>query len=167
MITGWGAHHIDSAHWGMGTELTGPIEVWGHADFPTSGLWDVHGIFKTEALYANGVKMIVSNELPNGVKFVGTDGWIWVTRGAYRATASDPVNSDGTKPLDASDPRILGSKIGDHEFKFIVSADHHRNWLESIRDNKNPIAPVEEAHRSCSACLLHHIACLLYTSRCV
>ena len=71
MITGWGAHHIDSAHWGMGTELTGPIEVWGHADFPTSGLWDVHGIFKTEALYANGVKMIVSNELPNGVKFVG------------------------------------------------------------------------------------------------
>ena len=55
-------------------------------------------------------------------------------------------------------PRILGSKIGDHEFKFIVSADHHRNWLESIRDNKNPIAPVEEAHRSCSACLLHHIA---------
>ena len=20
MITGWGAHHIDSAHWGMGTE---------------------------------------------------------------------------------------------------------------------------------------------------
>ena len=158
MITGWGAHHIDSAHWGMGTELTGPIEVWGHADFPTSGLWDVHGIFKTEALYANGVKMIVSNELPNGVKFVGTDGWIWVTRGTDRATASDPVNSDGTKPLDASDPRILSSKIGDHEFKFIVSADHHRNWLESIRDNKNPIAPVEEAHRSYSACLLHHIA---------
>ena len=25
MITGWGAHHIDSAHWGMNTEYTGPI----------------------------------------------------------------------------------------------------------------------------------------------
>ncbi|MBD0294138.1 MAG: gfo/Idh/MocA family oxidoreductase, partial [Flavisolibacter sp.] len=36
--------------------------------------------------------------------------------------------------------------------------EHHGNWLEAIRDNKNPIAPVEEAHRSCSACLLHHIA---------
>ncbi|HMH33275.1 MAG TPA: Gfo/Idh/MocA family oxidoreductase, partial [Puia sp.] len=70
MITGWGAHHIDTAHWGMGTELTGPIEIWGHANFPTDdpeykGLWDVHGIFRTEALYANGVQMIVSNELPN------------------------------------------------------------------------------------------------------
>jgi predicted dehydrogenase len=25
MITGWGVHHIDIAHWGMNTELTGPI----------------------------------------------------------------------------------------------------------------------------------------------
>ena len=37
MITGWGAHHIDSAHWGMDTEYTGPIEVWGTAEFPTEG----------------------------------------------------------------------------------------------------------------------------------
>ncbi|MBK6481121.1 MAG: Gfo/Idh/MocA family oxidoreductase [Saprospiraceae bacterium] len=158
MITGWGAHHIDSAHWGMGTERTGPIEIWGHADFPKSGLWNVHGIFRTEAKYANGVHMIVSNELPNGIKFEGTDGWIWVTRGNYRATDSDPVNSDGTKPLDASDPKLLTSVIGPNEFHFEVSAEHHGNWLEAIRDNKNPIAPVEEAHRSCTACLLHHIA---------
>lgn len=159
MITGWGSHHIDSAHWGMGTERTGPVEIWGHADFPKSGLWDVHGIFRTEAKYANGVHMIVSNELPNGIKFEGTNGWIFVTRGNYRATASDPVvNADGTKPLDANDPKILTSEIGANEFHFIVSKDHHGNWLESIRDKTPNIAPVEEAHRSCSACLLHHIA---------
>jgi len=158
MITGWGSHHIDSAHWGMGTERTGPIEVWGHADFPKSGLWDVHGIFRTESLYANGVHMIVSNELPNGIKFEGSNGWIFVTRGNYRATTSDPVvNSDGSKPLNANDPKILTSEIGPNEFHFIVSNDHHGNWLESIRDKKPNIAPVEEAHRSCSACLLHHI----------
>src|SRR5690349_6411089 len=29
MITGWGAHHIDSAHWAMNTEYTGPVEIWG------------------------------------------------------------------------------------------------------------------------------------------
>ena len=28
MITGWGAHHIDSAHWGMGMESSGPVEMW-------------------------------------------------------------------------------------------------------------------------------------------
>lgn len=158
MITGWGSHHIDCAHWAMGTELTGPVEISGHAEFPTSGLWDVHGIFRTEAIYANGVKMIVSNELPNGIKFEGTKGWIFVTRGNYRATASDPTpNGDGVKPLDASDPAIIRSVIGPNEIHLYESADHHGNWLDCIQSRKEPIAPVEVAHRSCSACLLHHI----------
>jgi len=158
MITGWGSHHIDSAHWGMGMERSGPVEVSGHAEFPKKGLWDVHGIFKTEALYDNGVRMVVSNELPNGIKYEGSEGWIFVTRGNYQATSSDPVsNQDGTKPLDASDPKIIKSVIGPDEFHFTVSKDHHGNWLEAIRDNKPTIAPVEEAHRSCSACLVHHI----------
>ena len=158
MITGWGSHHIDSAHWAMDTESTGPVEVWGTAEFPTKGLWDVHGIFKTEALYANGVHMIVSNELPNGIKFEGTDGWIFVTRGNYQATASDPVNADGTKPLDASDPKIMTSVIAPTEIHLPISTDHHGNWIDSIKSKKPPIAPVETAHRSCSACLVHHIA---------
>ena len=159
MITGWGSHHIDSAHWGMGMEKSGPVEVWGHADFPKKGLWNVHGIFKIEALYANGVKMIVSNELPNGIKFEGSEGWIFVSRGDYQVTATDPgAKTEQAKKIDASDPKILTSVIGPDEFRFMVSTQHHGNWLESIRDNKQPIAPVEEAHRSCSACLVHHIA---------
>jgi predicted dehydrogenase len=158
MITGWGAHHIDSAHWAMDTEYTGPIEVWGHADFPTKGLWDVHGIFRTEALYANGVHMIVSNELPNGIKFEGTKGWIFVTRGDYRVTASDPVpDASGVKPLDASDPAIIHSVIGPNETHLYVSDDHHGNWLDCIASRKPPITNAEIAHRACSTCLIHHI----------
>ena len=159
MITGWGAHHIDSAHLGMGMERSGPVEIWGKAEFPKEGLWDVHGIFTTHALYSNGVEMIVSNELPNGVKFEGSDGWVFVSRGDYQVTSSDPgAKGVQAKKIDASDPKILTSVIGANEFHLPVSTNHHGNWLESIRDNKDPIAPVEEAHRSCSACLLHHIA---------
>ena len=80
MITGWGAHHIDTAHWGMDAEHTGPIEIWGKAEFPKSGIWDVHGPFRTEARYADGVQMIVSDSIQNGVKFIGTEGWIFVNR---------------------------------------------------------------------------------------
>lgn len=160
MITGWGAHHIDSAHWGMGMERSGPVEIWcDKAEFATSGLWDVHGIFKTGAKYSNGVVMIVSNEFPNGIKFEGTEGWIFVSRGDYQVTSSDPgAGNTKAKKIDASDPKILTSVIGSDEFHFEVSKEHHGNWLEAIRDNKNPIAPVEEAHRACSACLLHHIS---------
>lgn len=163
MITGWGAHHIDTAHWAMGTEYTGPIEIWGKAQFPTDdpnykGLWNVHGIFKTEAMYANGVHMIVSNELPNGLKFIGTEGWIWVTRGNYRVTDSDPVADDsGVKPIDASDPKILKSVIGPNEIHLYESSEQHANWLDCVKSRKEPVAPVEVGHRSCSACLLHHI----------
>ena len=82
MITGWGAHHVDTAHWGMNTEHTGPIEVWGTAEFPTHGLWDVHGPFKTDAVYANGITMSISGDYPNGIKWIGTKGWIFVTRDA-------------------------------------------------------------------------------------
>ena len=71
MITGWGAHHIDTAHWGMGAEYTGPVEISGKAEFPKSGLWNVHGPFRTEARYADGVVMTVSGDFPNGIRFEG------------------------------------------------------------------------------------------------
>jgi hypothetical protein len=159
MITGWGAHHIDCAHWAMDTEHTGPVEIWGKADFPKSGLWNVHGIFQTEALYKNGVKMVVSNEIPNGIRFEGTKGWIFVSRGDAAVTASDPIaKQNAAKALDASDPKILTSVIGPNEINLPVSKEHHGNWLESIVSRKEPIAPVEVGHRSCSACLLHHAA---------
>ena len=159
MITGWGAHHLDSAHWGMDTELTGPVEIWGSAEFPKKGLWDVHGPFKTEALYASGVHMIVSGDFPNGIKFIGSNGWIFVSRGNERVTGSDPVAKlkDATA-LSASDPKIITSVIGPTEINLPKSTQHHLNWLESVKSRRPPIAPVEVAHRSCSACLLHHVA---------
>jgi len=157
MITGWGAHHVDTAHWGMDTERTGPVEIWGTAEFPKSGLWDVHGPFKTEAVYANGVTMAISGDYPNGIKFYGSEGWIFVTRDEL-VTASDPVSGVKVEPLVASNPKILTSVIGPNEIHLYESAEHHGNWLDCIRSRKETIAPVEIAHRACSTCLLHHIA---------
>lgn len=159
MITGWGSHHLDCAHWAMDAEHTGPVEVSGTAEFPAKGLWDVHGKFRTEALYADGVRMIVSTELPNGIKFEGTRGWIFVSRGSAAVTASDPVAKlKDDKALAASDPKIITTPIADDETHLYQSADHHGDWLDSVRKRSAPIAPVEVGHRSCSACLIHHIA---------
>ncbi len=159
MITGWGAHHIDAANWGMGTEYTGPIEIEAHAEFPKSGLWDVHGDFYVEAKFANGVVMKISGDFPNGVRFEGDEGWIFVTRGKFTVTKSDPTGkSVASKALSASDPKILQSKIGPDEIHLPVSKEHHGNWLESIKTRRPPIAPAEVGHRACSTCLLSHIA---------
>jgi predicted dehydrogenase len=163
MITGWGAHHIDSAHWGMNTEYTGPSEVWlDHVEFPTQGLWDVHGPFKTEALYANGIRMSVSGDYPNGIKFYGSNGWIFVSRGNETVTRSDPVAKlkDATA-LAASDPKIIQSVIGPDEIHLYESADQHGNWLDCIITRRQPASPVELGHRACSTCLIHDIAMVL------
>ncbi|HCC71512.1 MAG TPA: oxidoreductase [Bacteroidales bacterium] len=159
MITGWGAHHIDTAHWGMGTEYTGPVEVEGYAEFPKTGLWNVHGDFKHTAKYANGVTMHISGEYPNGVRFIGSEGWIFVSRGAVKVTASDPGAEDTQlQALDASDKKILDSKIGPGEIHLYESPEQHKNWLDCIISRKDPVATAEIGHRSCSACLVNHIA---------
>ena len=162
MITGWGAHHIDSAHWAMDTEYTGPIEVWGQAQFPHEGLWDVHGPFKTEALYANGVHMTVSGDFANGIKFYGAKGWIFVSRGNEQVTKSDPVAklNDATA-LAASDQKIIKSVIGPDEIHLYESKEQHGNWLECIINRKQPVSPAEMGHRACSTCLIHDMAMVL------
>ena len=144
MITGWGAHYNDIAQWGMGTELTGPIEIEGRATYPTEGVWDVHGAFHIEYTYANGLKMICADAKPDqlGIRFEGSEGWVFV----------DPSR------VDAHPKSLLASTIGADEIHLCESRHHKQNFLDSVRSRKDPIAPVEVAHRSCSVCILGHIA---------
>jgi len=80
MITGWGSHHLDTAQWGLGMEDSGPVEISGKGDFAKSGLWDVHGDFHIEYVYANGVRMLCTDEKArqHGIRFEGSDGWVHV-----------------------------------------------------------------------------------------
>jgi myo-inositol 2-dehydrogenase/D-chiro-inositol 1-dehydrogenase len=160
MITGWGAHHFDIVNWGLGTEYTGPVEISAHAEFPPpEDLWDVHGPFKSETIFGNGVKVLASDSYPNGIRFEGSDGWIFVSRGNVTATPSDPITKGKPlKALDASDPKILTSVIGPNELHLYVSTDHHADWLDAITTRKPPIAPIEVGHRACTVCLLNHTA---------
>ena len=161
MITGWGAHHIDTAHWAMNAELTGPTQIEAIAQFPKkgSGLWDVHGSFHVRLDYAGGVAMYISDLYPNGLKFVGEEGWLWVTRGDWKPSDAEP-GKPRSAVLDASDLRILRNGIKDGEIRLHASPndDHHLDWLTSIKTRQAPVAPVEAGHRACSACLLAHAA---------
>jgi predicted dehydrogenase len=144
MITGWGSHHNDIAQWGMGTEYTGPVEIQGQAEYPKDGLWDVHGAFRIEYTYANGVKVICADDKKNksGVLFEGTEGWVYVDRGK----------------IDAQPKSLVTSTIGPDEIHLYQSNNHKGNFFECIRSRAETIAPVEVAHRSCTLCLLGDIA---------
>jgi predicted dehydrogenase len=144
MITGWGSHHNDIAQWGMGTEYTGPVEIEGEAEYPKDGLWDVHGPFRIEYIYANGAKLICADEGKNkpGVLFEGTEGWVYVDRGR----------------IDAQPKSLLTTTIKPEEIRLYESNNHKANFLECIKSRTETIAPVEVGHRSCTVCLLGEIA---------
>jgi predicted dehydrogenase len=157
MITGWGAHHFDTAHWGMNTELTGPSRIEGRGEFPPNRIWNVHGAYHVELTYPGDIRMTVSDTLPNGIRFIGDEGWIFVSRDAQSATASDPTSrATALKPLDASDPRLLDPNGVTVELPHSLS--HHRNWLECVKSRATPLAPAPIAHRSNTACILSWIA---------
>ncbi len=159
MITGWGQHHYDSASWALDTELSGPRYVSALAEFPKSGLWNVHGDFFVKHDYDNGITVFTSGGYPNGIRFEGTEGWIFVSRGAYNASASDPVDKEkSTKALNASDPDIITTPIGENEIHLYKSDDQHGNWLDCIESRQTPISPVDVAHKQCNICLISHIA---------
>ncbi len=145
MITGWGSHFFDYAAWGMDTEHTGPISMQAVAQFPRSGIWNVHGDFMLKAVYANGITLFAGTGYPHGVRYEGDSGWVFVTHA-------------GSPKLDASDPRILSSEIKENEIHLYMTTEHHGNWLDCIRSRKQPISTVEMGHRACTLCLISHIA---------
>ncbi|HOX37636.1 MAG TPA: Gfo/Idh/MocA family oxidoreductase [Candidatus Brocadiia bacterium] len=141
-ITNWGAHHIDIGQWGNGTSLTGPVEVDGRGVFPKDGLWNVVQDFRFECLYANGVRMIVSNKERGGTLFEGSEGWIFVSR----------------EELSAKPEGILRSRLRPEEIHLYESNSHWDNFLESVRTRRQPICEVEVGHRSATVCHLGNIS---------
>jgi len=141
MMTGWGAHHNDIAHWGMGTEYTGPVEIEGTAEYPKDGLWDVHGKFHVEARYASGVRLVM-HDGSDGVRFEGSDGWVFVKRGR----------------LETEPKSILSETVGPEETRLYRSNDHKGNFLDCVRTRAEPVANVEIGHRSATVCHLANIA---------
>jgi len=158
MITGWGAHHFDIAHWGMNLELGGPTRVEGRGEFPANKIWNVHGAYHVELTYPGDIHMTVSDKLPNGIKFIGDEGWIFCTRESESAaTSSDPaVAKTSLKPLDANDRRLLDPKGLSVEFPH--STSHHKNWLQCVRSRQAPLSPAPIAHRANTACIVSWIA---------
>jgi predicted dehydrogenase len=145
-LTDWAGHHIDIAHWGLGLDRTGPIEVEGAGVYPEEGIFDVPIQYDFICKYANGIKIRVASasrlKYGMGAVWYGETGWIHVDRGRSFA----------------SDPKILEEKIGAGDTPLYKSDDHWQNFLECIKSHQQTITPAEVAHRSISVGLLGEIA---------
>jgi predicted dehydrogenase len=143
-LTDWAGHHIDIAHWGMGLDHTGPVEVEGAAEYPVGTLYDVPTRFKFACTYKDGLKMYVSDGFPMGAKWYGETGWIHVDRGG----------------LWASNPALLKTPTPANGVHLYRSENHIGNFIDCVKSRAKTITPVETAHRSISVGLLGEIAML-------
>ncbi len=161
MIANWGAHHIDIAQWALGMEASGPVKVRGRAEFPKRRLWDAHGKLDVRMEYANGTLLHVADEslYPNGVRFIGENGWIFCGRGSVKTMSNDP-GAGGKhgrwRPLEASRKELIEGEV-EHPLARNPS-NHHRIWLEGIRTRTPTHVLPEAAHRTTSACILAYTA---------
>jgi len=148
-LTDWAGHHIDIAHWGLGLDRTGPVEIEGKGVYPKDGIYDAPTQYKFACKYANGIVMTVANtdQSPKGMGtcWYGDKGWIHVHRGG----------------LKASDPKILDEVIGANETRLYDSRDHQQNFLDCVKTREETITPIDIAYRSISVGHLGEIAMLL------
>jgi predicted dehydrogenase len=133
----WIGHHLDIAHWGLGFDYTGPVEVWGKGEFPTTGIYNSPTRYWVETRYADGTPIILAGgypEIQGGTKWIGEYGWIWVDRGEFE---TQPAN-------------LVSEIIGPDEIKLYHSRDHYQNFLDCVKSRALTITPCEVAHRSAS-----------------
>ena len=144
-VTDWGAHHNDIARWAIGQD--GPISVEAKATVgPIAGGYTTCKEFEATLEYAGGIRQIVKTTTAdspfggildpkgqrNGIRFTGTDGWLWVNRG----------------DMTASKEEIYMTPLPGNALKLETSNNHMDNFFDCVRSRKDPIAHVEQGHRS-------------------
>ena len=151
MVTDWGAHHIDIAQWGLGTDNSGPVEARPPEDWKK---------WKSK----RGAKLVYSNDTTIthqsgfGVHFQGEDGDVKVNRGRFVFSLKGKEIAKFEKRGDGS----LGSALQTAEKTFLNSAKvklykstHHiRDFLSSVESRKKPITNEIVGGRSAICCHL-------------
>jgi predicted dehydrogenase len=135
----WIGHHCDIAHWGMDCDDSGPLEIEGHGDFPPAdGVWNTCYKYRIELKYPKDITMTIAGGHPDirgGTKWIGTDGWVWVDRGAFEASNQE-----------WRDYRELPPEL--QKVKLYKSTDHHGNFLDCVKSRQRTVTPAETAHHS-------------------
>ncbi len=154
-MTDWGAHHMDIGYWAIG--LPAPTRIASKPlTTPIPGGYTTISDYEVKFTYPNGVVFNVRStpdDSPfgatlkedgqrNGIRFEGSDGWIWVNRGEIKA----------------SDRELLSKPLPEDAEHLYLSNDHMGNFIECMNTRKDPICNVETGHRSATVCHLGAIS---------
>ena len=141
-MTDWGAHHNDIAQWANDKDRSGPISIEGEAQFPEPGGFDTATSFTVRFEYEDAAPVTCKSDGPNGVRFYGSEGEIFVSRSEITS-----------EPAEITDIQLKSTDV-----RLYKSDDHYQNFLDCIKTREDPICDIEIGHRSVTVCHLANIA---------
>ncbi|MCC7494875.1 MAG: Gfo/Idh/MocA family oxidoreductase [Fimbriimonadaceae bacterium] len=143
-MTDRGAHVIDIGQLGADKDASGPVSIEAQGVQEPGSLYNAFWDYRFTARYADGLEVIGTSEGPRGIRFEGSEGWIF-------------VNIHGGK-LEASRPELLQLQLGATDRSLGRSPGHQLDFLQAVRQNRPAIAPAEAGHRTASFCHLVNAA---------
>ncbi|NQT26958.1 Gfo/Idh/MocA family oxidoreductase [candidate division KSB1 bacterium] len=143
-MTDRGAHIIDLAQFINNSDDTGPVKIRAKGKQLENPLYDAFIEYDFTCQYANGVELVGSSDSPRGLKLIGSDGWIFIHIHGGR--------------LEAEPQSLLREQFGSGDKMVERSPGHHRNFLDSMKLRRDPVAHVEIGHRTATLCHLINIA---------
>jgi myo-inositol 2-dehydrogenase / D-chiro-inositol 1-dehydrogenase len=182
MVTDWGAHYLDIAHWGMDCDLAGPASVEASGLFPNPdgpACFNTPDRFFSRLSYANGVDVLFFSSLRERMSFGGF--------GEHQETSPEQVEqifgkdtSDEIKSYNRVGIMFIGEKgrvfvngggvygkaveelkenpLPPDAWRAYPSTDHMANFFDCVKTRKQPCTPVQVEHRSATACHLVNIS---------
>jgi predicted dehydrogenase len=143
-VTDWGAHHWDIAHWGLGFDDSGPVEI-----IPAKEPNASSGVVLR---YAGGVEIRHVNG--NGTTFFGEKGKIYVNRGKFEVWLGGVQKAEDKSACD----QMLKELLPANPVRLYNSQNHLGDWINSMRTRKAPICDVEVGAHTIIACSLVNLA---------
>jgi len=157
-MAGWGAHPMDMLQWWADNAYmkTIPVKYEAKGALPTEGLFNVITHWDAICTYENGLRLrfmdqATANKLKphpgvfggHGTLFVGTKGWVNVSRGDWKGSSEEIRR----RAKDPGDKRL------------VVSQDQIQNFVDCCISSETPVDDLHSAVRSDIICHLTDIAC--------
>jgi predicted dehydrogenase len=158
-IAGWGAHPMDQFQWWADhAGLAIPVHYQGSGKIPKEGLFDTVTHWDMTCTYADGRKMRFLDDqtarqegkipyidqmgFTHGTLFVGSKGWVAVTRGGWQVYPETLYQ----KARQAGPKRLTESR------------SHTKHFVDCVLDRKQPISDLKSAVISDLICHLCDIS---------
>lgn len=182
IITDWGNHHIDIAHWGMDCDLSGPVSIEARGLFPNPEgpeYYNTPDRFFSRMKYPGGVEILYFSSINQRAIFGDVQAheetqpekldWLFgddvpeeikkYNRDGIMFIGEEGrvfVNRGGVHGKPVED--LKNNPLPDDAWRAYASDDHMANFFDCVKSRKQPCAPVQIEHRTVTACHLTNIS---------